>query len=284
MDGQSATLAPSYALPETQVIRTEKHKYREGLMKVLITGGAGFIGSALARAFIRDGDDQILVLDKLTYAGNLASLQPIAGNPRFSFLQADICDRAAVSCALSEFQPDVVMHLAAESHVDRSIDGPAPFIETNLVGTFVLLEAALEYWRALPASGPREVSASSTSPPTRSSVRSAPRGSSARTRPIRRTRPTPPQGRSGPPRARLGTHLRVANDRHQLLQQLRSLPLSREAHPADDHQRARGPAAARLWPGENVRDWLYVEDHAAALMLVAREGVIGRILQRRRAQ
>ncbi len=119
-------------------------------MRVLITGGAGFIGSAVARRFIAESSDEILVFDKLTYAGNLDSLAPIAQSPRYSFRQADICDRAAVAKALCDFQPDVLMHLAAESHVDRSIDGPAAFIETNVVGTFTLLDAALEYWRALP--------------------------------------------------------------------------------------------------------------------------------------
>ena len=118
-------------------------------MKILITGGAGFIGSAVARAVIGKSVDQILVLDKLTYAGNLASLRPVADSPRFSFLQADICDAVAVARAFEDFQPDVVMHLAAESHVDRSIDGPAAFIETNVVGTFVMLRAALDYWRRL---------------------------------------------------------------------------------------------------------------------------------------
>lgn len=118
--------------------------------RILITGGAGFIGSAVARRFIEQSDDEILVYDKLTYAGNLASLCPIADNRRFSFVQADICDRAAVANALAAFQPDVVRYLAAESHVDRSIEGPSAFVETNFVGTLVLLDAALDCWRGLP--------------------------------------------------------------------------------------------------------------------------------------
>jgi dTDP-glucose 4,6-dehydratase len=100
-------------------------------MRYLITGGAGFIGSAVARRLIAEGEDEICVFDKLTYAGNLASLEPIANDPCYSFVRADICDRRAVAQAFSRFVPDVVLHLAAESHVDRSIDGPAAFIENK---------------------------------------------------------------------------------------------------------------------------------------------------------
>ena len=117
-------------------------------MRILVTGGAGFIGSAVARRILLETPHQALVYDKLTYAGNLASLAPIAGNPRFAFVQGDICDRAAVDKALAQFRPHWIMNLAAESHVDRSIDGPAEFIRTNVVGTGVMLEAALAYWRA----------------------------------------------------------------------------------------------------------------------------------------
>jgi dTDP-glucose 4,6-dehydratase len=120
--------------------------------RFLITGGAGFIGSAVVRHLIRETDHRVCVVDKLTYAGTLASLAPIAHNPRYSFMRADIADAARMKEAFADFQPDVVMHLAAESHVDRSIDGPAAFIETNIVGTYTLLEAALAYWRALPKS------------------------------------------------------------------------------------------------------------------------------------
>ncbi len=119
-------------------------------MIIAVTGGAGFIGSALIRHLIQDTDHSVLNLDKLTYAGNLESLAEVENSERYQFLQADIADRERVSEALLEFQPDAIMHLAAESHVDRSIDGPAEFIQTNIVGTYQLLEAARAYWQTLP--------------------------------------------------------------------------------------------------------------------------------------
>jgi len=118
-------------------------------MKFLITGGAGFIGSAVIRHLINDTDAQVLNLDKLTYAGNLDSLLDVNSSDRYQFVQADICNAAAVCNIFSDFTPNVVMHLAAESHVDRSIDGPSEFIQTNIVGTYTLLEAAREYWSSL---------------------------------------------------------------------------------------------------------------------------------------
>lgn len=124
-------------------------------MRILVTGGAGFIGSALVRHLIDHTDHEVLNLDKLTYAGNLQSLLRVAGNSRYEFVQADIADQASVSAVLARFQPDAIMHLAAESHVDRSIDGPADFIQTNIVGTYSLLEATRGYWSTLnePARG-----------------------------------------------------------------------------------------------------------------------------------
>ncbi|WP_236179343.1 dTDP-glucose 4,6-dehydratase [Pseudomonas mosselii] len=124
-------------------------------MRILVTGGAGFIGSALVRHLIDHTDHEVLNLDKLTYAGNLQSLLRVAGNSRYEFVQADIADQAGVSAVLARFQPDAIMHLAAESHVDRSIDGPADFIQTNIVGTYSLLEATRGYWSTLnePARG-----------------------------------------------------------------------------------------------------------------------------------
>jgi dTDP-glucose 4,6-dehydratase len=118
--------------------------------RYLITGGAGFIGSAVARHLVRETDYRVCVADKLTYAGNLASLEPIANNPCYSFVRADIADAARMRELFSSFRPDAVMHLAAESHVDRSIDGAAAFMQTNIIGTYTLLEAALAYWRGLP--------------------------------------------------------------------------------------------------------------------------------------
>jgi dTDP-glucose 4,6-dehydratase len=121
--------------------------------RILVTGGAGFIGSALVRHLIGHSDHIVLNVDALTYAGNLSSLANVAGSNRYRFEKADICDTARIAELLTEFQPDVVTHLAAESHVDRSIDGPAAFIETNLVGTFSMLRAVLDYWRTLDAAG-----------------------------------------------------------------------------------------------------------------------------------
>ena len=120
--------------------------------RFLVTGGAGFIGSAVVRHLIRETDHRVCVVDKLTYAGNLASLAPVASNPRYSFVRADIADADKMKGIFGSYRPDVVMHLAAESHVDRSIDGPAAFMQTNIIGTYVLLEAALAHWRALPKS------------------------------------------------------------------------------------------------------------------------------------
>ncbi|MDD1782492.1 dTDP-glucose 4,6-dehydratase [Enterovibrio sp. ZSDZ35] len=118
-------------------------------MKILVTGGAGFIGSAVVRHIIENTQDNVVNLDKLTYAGNLESLSLVSDSERYAFEQVDICDRAELDRVFATHKPDVVMHLAAESHVDRSIDGPAAFIETNIIGTYALLEAARQYWNTL---------------------------------------------------------------------------------------------------------------------------------------
>lgn len=118
-------------------------------MNILLTGGAGFIGSAVIRHIIKNTDHQVLNIDKLTYAGNLESLIEVSNSPNYGFMQIDICDAESLEKAFNSFKPNLVMHLAAESHVDRSIDGPAEFITTNIVGTYTLLEAARRYWQAL---------------------------------------------------------------------------------------------------------------------------------------
>jgi dTDP-glucose 4,6-dehydratase len=248
---------------------------QRAIMRVLLTGGAGFIGSAVARRIIETTSDALLVFDKLTYAGNLDSLAPIAGDPRYSFLRADICDRTAVARAFEEFEPDLVMHLAAESHVDRSIDGPAAFIETNVVGTFTLLEAALAYWRGLDparaaafrflhistdevfgALGPEGLFREDT-PYAPNSPYSASKASSDHlVRAWRETYGLPTivtncSNNYGP------YHFPEKLIPLTILNAIDGLPL---------------PVYGR---GENVRDWLYVEDHAAALLLVARAGAVG---------
>ena len=119
------------------------------LNRILVTGGAGFIGSAVARHIILDTPDAVCVVDKLTYAGNPENLATIADDPRFKFEKVDICDKAELDRVFAEFKPTHVMHLAAESHVDRSIDGPGEFIQTNIVGTYTLLEAARKYYNSL---------------------------------------------------------------------------------------------------------------------------------------
>jgi dTDP-glucose 4,6-dehydratase len=119
-------------------------------MKIMLTGGAGFIGSAVVRHLIAQTDHSVLVLDKLTYAGSLFNLAPIQGSERYQFLQGDICDAKTINSLLDNFKPDAIIHLAAESHVDRSIDTPSDFVQTNIMGTYVLLNAAARYQKALP--------------------------------------------------------------------------------------------------------------------------------------
>src|SRR4051812_17737795 len=119
------------------------------MSRILVTGGAGFIGSALVRHLIANTGHEVLNVDALTYAGNLSSLEPIRDSNRYRFAKADICDRDRIAALIAEFRPRAVPHRPAESHVDRSIDGPADFIQTNLVGTFSMLSAALDYWRGL---------------------------------------------------------------------------------------------------------------------------------------
>ncbi len=245
-------------------------------MRILVTGGAGFIGSALIRHLIQHTEHEVLNLDKLTYAGNLESLTPVAESPRYRFVQADIADSAVVAHKLSEFQPDAIMHLAAESHVDRSIDGPAAFIQTNIVGTYSLLESTRAYWLGLSAERKapfrfHHISTdevyddlhgvddlfTETTPYAPSSPYSASKAASDHlVRAWQRTYGLPVlltncSNNYGP------YHFPEKLIPLMILNALAGKPL---------------PVYGN---GQQVRDWLYVEDHARALLKVVSEGKVG---------
>ncbi|KAB1493555.1 dTDP-glucose 4,6-dehydratase [Serratia proteamaculans] len=246
------------------------------MKRILVTGGAGFIGSAVVRHIIEATQDSVLVLDKLTYAGNLESLSVVADNPRYSFEQVDICDRAALDRVFAEYQPDVIMHLAAESHVDRSIDGPAAFIETNVVGTYSMLEAARHYWQPLDAEKKQgfrfhhistdevygdlhgtEDLFTETTPYSPSSPYSASKASSDHlVRAWLRTYGLPT----------LVTNCSNNYGPYHFPEKLIPLVILNAV---------AGKPLPVYGNGAQVRDWLYVEDHARALYQVVTEGVVG---------
>lgn len=245
-------------------------------MNILLTGGAGFIGSAVVRHIIANTVDNVLVVDCLTYAGNLESLAEVEGNPRYQFAQVNICDRVALNNVFEQFKPDAIMHLAAESHVDRSIDGPAAFIETNIMGTYVLLEAARQYWAALPEEKKvafrfhhistdevygdlhgTENLFTETTPYAPSSPYSASKASSDHlVRAWNRTYGFPS----------LVTNCSNNYGPYHFPEKLIPLIILNAV---------AGKPLPVYGYGAQVRDWLYVEDHARALYKVVTEGVVG---------
>ena len=245
-------------------------------MKILVTGGAGFIGSAVIRNIINNTNDSVINLDKLTYAGNLESLLEISDSSRYCFEQVDICDSIELSSVFAKHKPDIVMHLAAESHVDRSIDGPAAFIETNIVGTYTLLEASRAYWNTLTEDkksefrfhhistdevygdleGPEDLFTEETSYAPSSPYSASKASSDHLVRAWSRT---------------YGFPIVVTNCSNNY----GPYHFPEKLIPLMILNALEGKPLPVYGNGQQIRDWLYVEDHARALYLVAKQGKIG---------
>jgi len=243
--------------------------------RYLVTGGAGFIGSAVVRHLIRQTPHPVLVVDKLTYAGNLDNLEPVSNDPRLTFLQADIGDGTAMRQAFAEYAPDIVMHLAAESHVDRSIDGPAAFIETNIVGSFVLLQEALRHWRSLP---PAEQAGFRFHQISTDEVF----GSLGEDGLFSETSPYQPNSPYSASKAASDHLARAWHHTYGLPVVLSNCSnnygpyhFPEKLIPLMILNALEGKDLPVYGSGAQIRDWLHVEDHARALALIARSGRIG---------
>ena len=275
-------------------------------MKILVTGGAGFIGSNLVRLLVQEKGESVINLDKLTYAGNAESLADLADHPNYHFEQVDLCDAAALQRVFDQHQPDAVMHLAAESHVDRSIDGPGEFIQTNIVGTYHLLQASLNYWRGLQGAGgmeqgagsreqgvgSREQGEESSSPklqapsPTQKSFRflhvstDEVYGSLAPDAPgFSETTPYDPHSPYSASKAASDHLARAWGDTYGLPVLVTNCSnnygpyqFPEKLIPVVILKCLRGEPIPVYGKGENIRDWLYVTDHAEALYTVLTKG------------
>ena len=244
-------------------------------MKVLVTGGAGFIGSAVVRQWIRETDTEVVNVDKLTYAGNLASLAEVVDDPRHHFEQVDICDADAIAGVFDRHQPDAVMHLAAESHVDRSIDGPGEFIRTNVTGTFTLLHAARAFWSGLEG-GARDrfrfhhISTDEVY------------GSLGATDLFREDTPYSPNSPYSASKASSDHLVRAWYHTYGLPTLVTNCSnnygpyhFPEKLIPLVILNAVAGKPLPVYGKGDNIRDWLYVEDHARALRLVLTTGKVG---------
>ena len=242
-------------------------------MKLLVTGGAGFIGSAVVRHAVRAGLS-VVNLDKLTYAGSLSNVAEVADSPLYAFEHADICDRKAVDRILAAHKPDAIMHLAAESHVDRSIDGPAAFIETNITGTYTMLEAARSYWTAQGKPDSFRFHHISTDEVF---------GSLGPTGKFTEDTPYDPRSPYSASKASSDHLVRAWHETYGLPVVLTNCSnnygpyhFPEKLIPVVILKALSGAPIPIYGKGDNIRDWLYVEDHAEALLLVLQKGSLGR--------